>query len=71
MSAHITLSGRNDHPIGYRAVYADGVQIGVVFREFGQNWRAEDILGKLHGDTYTSDWNAAKQLALAQGLDPR
>jgi hypothetical protein len=71
MKAHITLSGHNDQPIGYRAVYADGVQIGVVFRKFGQTWSAEDLQGRLHGDQYTTDWNAAKQLALSQGMDPQ
>ncbi len=67
---HLTLSGRNDNPIGYRAVYADDVQIGVVFREYGQTWRAEDMQHKLHGTQYTSDWNAAKQLALGLGMRP-
>jgi len=61
----LTLSGRNSEPIGYRAVYVDDVHIGVVFRKFGQTWSAEDMAGRLHGDQYTSDWNAARQLALA------
>jgi hypothetical protein len=67
---HLTLSGRNAEPIGYRAVYIDGEQIGVVFRKFGQTWTAEDLAGRNHGDQYTSDWNAAKQLALSLGMRP-
>lgn len=30
-------------------------------------WKAVSTDGTNHGDTYTTDWNAAKQLALALG----
>lgn len=69
---HVTLSGRNAEPLAIRAVYADGKQIGIVrqSREDGL-WIADDMAGHCHGVTYTTDWNAAKQLALSLGMRPQ
>lgn len=68
---HLTLSGGNGEPLAIRAVYADGEQIGVV-RQDRENglWIADDIKGHCHGVSYTTDWNAAKQLALGLGMRP-
>ncbi len=64
---HLTLSGRNGEPLGIRAVYVDEVQIGTVKNLAPlRSWSARAMDGTLHG-LYTSDWNAAKQLALALG----
>ena len=70
MTIHITLSGRNGEPLGIRAVYADGEQIGIVrqSRDSDGLWIADDMAGHCHGVNYTSDWNAAKQLALSLGM---
>jgi len=65
---HITLSGRNSEPLGIRAVYADEKQIGVVRQSPDGEWIADDMAGHCHGVNYTSDWNAAKQLALSLGM---
>ena len=72
-TCHITLSGRNGEPLGMRAVYADEVQIGVVRQSHDSDglWIADDMQGHCHGVNYTSDWNAAKQLALSLGMDPQ
>ncbi len=71
-SVHITLSGRNGEPLGIRAVYADGKQIGIVRQSREDElWIADDMVGHCHGVTYTTDWNAAKQLALSLGMRPR
>ena len=69
-SVHITLSGRNGEPLGIRAVYADDEQIGVVRQAADGHWIADDMVGHCHGVAYTSDWNAAKQLALSLGMRP-
>lgn len=64
---HLTLSGRNGEPLGIRAVYVDGEQIGtVVQNQVSKSWFALGMNGEQHG-FYTTDWNAAKQLALALG----
>jgi len=70
---HLTLSGRNSEPLGIRAVYADEQQIGVVrqSRDSEGLWIADDMQGHCHGVSYTTDWYAAKQLALGLGMDPR
>lgn len=70
LKPHLTLSGRNGEPLGIRAVYADDEQIGIVrqSREDGL-WTADDMQGHCHGVSYTTDWNAAKQLALGLGIE--
>ena len=70
---HLTLSGRNSEPLGIRAVYANGEQIGIVrqSRDSDALWIADDMEGHCHGVAYTTDWNAAKQLALSLGMDPQ
>ncbi len=71
-AVHLTLSGRNGEPLGIRAVYANSEQIGVVrqSRDGDAGWIADDMQGHCHGVNYTSDWNAAKQLALGLGMRP-
>lgn len=61
--AHLTLSGRNGHR-STRTVYVDDVKIGVVSPSADGLWKARDNQGRNHGDSYTTDFNAAKQLAL-------
>jgi hypothetical protein len=71
MKVHLTLSGSNGEPVGVRAVYADGEQIGTVRQhKISKSWFALGMHGEQHG-FYTTDWTAAKQLALAQGMDPQ
>lgn len=69
--ARLTLTGRNGEPI--RTVYVDEMEIGTVrlSRDDDGLWIADDMQGHCHGVTYTSDWNAAKQLALGLGMRPR
>lgn len=67
MYKRLTLSGRNDIS-ACRIVFIDEVEIGEVVRQPNGLWRAYDSAMRDHGSTYTSDWNAAKQLALGLGL---
>lgn len=59
---HLTLSGRNG--TSPRTVFVDDEEIGTVAKQGNGLWRAVDLAGNDHGDQYTSDFNAAKQLQL-------
>ena len=66
---NLYLSGLNGYALP-RSVFVDEEEIGTVkpsiySAENPPLWEARDISGRLHGDRYLSDWDAATQLALA------
>ena len=72
----LTLTGPNGFAL-VRFVYCDDILIGSVVPivhydgKTLPSWQAMDIQGNSHGDRYISDYAAARQLALALGLEVR
>lgn len=70
MKNRLYLSGFNGVALP-RTVYVDDIEIGTVSPVFDYTgallpwWKAIDLRGNNHGDTYLSAFDAAHQLALA------